>query len=83
MDQSRECRLRPEYAGVYEEIPAGRWIPAHELAAVIVRRASAARRLGDHGRTMDSTHFEFRGGSPVPRERAVRTRRGEPAAGER
>ena len=79
MDQSRECRLRPEYAEVYEEIPAGRWIPAHELAAVIVRRASAARRLGVHGRTMDPTHFEFRGGSPIRRERAVRTRRGEPS----
>jgi hypothetical protein len=79
MDQGRECRLRPEYAGVYEEIPAGQWIPAHELAAVIVRRAGAARRLGVHERTMDPTHFEFRGGSPIRRERAVRTRRGEPS----
>ena len=79
MDQGRECRLRPEYAEAYEEIPAGRWIPAHELAAVIVRRASAARRLGVHGRTMDPTHFEFRGGAPIRRERTVRTRRGEPA----
>jgi hypothetical protein len=77
MDQGRECRLRAEYAEFYEEIPAGIWIPAHELAAVIVRRASAARRLGVHGRTMDPRHFEFRGGSPIHRERAVRTRRGE------
>jgi hypothetical protein len=80
MDQIRECRLRPEYAEVYAEIPAGRWIPAYELAAVIVRRASAARRLGVHGRTMDSTHFEFRGGSPISRELTVRTRRGEPSS---
>lgn len=79
MDQGRECRLRPEYAEVYEEIPAGVWIPAHELAAVLVRRASAARRLGVHGRTMDPAHFEFRGGSPIRQERTVRTRRGEPS----
>jgi len=79
MDQVRECRLRPEYAEAYQEIPAGLWIPAHELAAVIVKRASAARRLGVHGRTMDPTHFEFRGGSSIRRERAVRTRRGEPS----
>jgi hypothetical protein len=79
MDQGRECRLRPEYAEAYEEIPAGRWMPAHELAAAIVRRVTAARRLGAHGRTMDPKHFEFRGGSPIHRERATRTRRGEPS----
>jgi hypothetical protein len=60
----REVRLRPEYGEVYPELPAGLWLPADQVAAVVVRRASAARRLAIHRRTLDPAHFEFRGGQP-------------------
>ena len=77
MSEGRECRLRPEYAKLYEEIPAGQWLPARELAEAIVRRASTARRLSIRRRTMDPRHFEFRGGSPARREPRVHTRWGD------
>jgi hypothetical protein len=71
----REVRLRPEYAELYAEIPPGEWLPAPRTAELIVRRASAARRLSIHQRTLDPKHFEFRGGAPEHRPGGARTRR--------
>jgi hypothetical protein len=67
--------LRPAYAELYAEIPPGLWLPARQAAELIVRRASAARHLSTHQRTLDPKHFEFRGGAPEPRREAARTRR--------
>jgi hypothetical protein len=80
MAEPRECRLRPEYAKVYEEeLPSGRWIPAREVAEILVRRASTARRLGLHQRTLDPRHFEFRGSGLISHSPGHRTRRGDRA----
>jgi hypothetical protein len=77
MSERRECLLRAEYAKLYDEIPPGVWMPAREVAEVLVRRASQARRLSIHQRTFDPRHFEFRGGSAGLREQGVRTRSGD------
>jgi hypothetical protein len=78
MSERRECRLRAEYARLYDEIPPDVWMPAPEVAVVLVRRASQARRLSIHRRTFDPRHFEFRGGSAELRPQGVRTRSGDP-----
>jgi hypothetical protein len=70
----REVRLRPEYAGLYEHMPAGSWLPASVWAEVLVTRARRARQLSIHQRTFDPRHFEFRGG-PEPRRPYQRQRR--------
>jgi hypothetical protein len=70
----REVRLRPEYAELYAEIPPGLWLPARQATELIVRRASAARHLSIHQRTLDPKHFEFRGGLPEHRREGARTR---------
>ena len=62
MGPEREVRLRSEYAGLYQDLTPDIWVPAREWADVLVRRASAARRLNVHVRTFDPRHFEFRGG---------------------
>jgi hypothetical protein len=77
MSEHRECRLRPGYAELYDEIPPGLWMPAREVVAVLVRRASQARQRSIHQRTFDPRHFEFRGGPPEPRRQGVRTRSGD------
>jgi hypothetical protein len=65
----RECRLRPEYAHLYEEIPPGVWMPAHEVARALIRR------LNLDPRGHDPHHFEFRGGeAPADRPAGMRTR---------
>jgi hypothetical protein len=73
MAEPREARLLPEHAEVYPEIPPGLWLLAAEVAALLVQRASAARRLSIHQRTLDPEHFEFRGGAP-PSDRAPAAR---------
>lgn len=60
--QAREVRLRPEFAGLYEDMPAGSWLAASVWAEVLVARARTARQLGFHRRTFDPRHFDFRGG---------------------
>jgi hypothetical protein len=52
----RECRLRPEYEHLYEEIPPGVWMPAHEVARALIQR------LNFDPRGHDPLHFDFRGG---------------------
>jgi hypothetical protein len=72
----REVRLRREFAGRYPEIPAGTWLPSARWAEAIVVRAREARHRGEHIRTFDPRHFDFRGGAPArpPAERHLRTR---------
>jgi hypothetical protein len=72
----REVRLRTEFAGLYENMPAGSWLPASVWAEGLVTRARRARQLRIHQRTFNLRHFEFRGG-PEPRrpfQRQPRTR---------
>ena len=83
MTEQREARLRPEYAEVYAEIPPGLWMAAADLANIIVRRAQAARALSIHQRTLDPTHFEFRGGALEARPKGARTRRTDKPKGDR
>jgi hypothetical protein len=62
----REVRLRPEFADLYENMPAGSWLSASFWAEVLVTRAQRARQLSIHQCTFDPRHFDFRGG-PEPR----------------
>lgn len=64
----REARLRPEFAHLYPELPAGQWMPASQIGATILLaqlRSDGRPALGE--RLLEDTHFEFRGG--VVRER--------------
>ena len=75
----REARLKPEFAHLYPELPAGRWMPASEVGATILMtqlKSLAPKRLGE--RLLPDEHFEFRGGSDRGLGSALRTRRGEP-----
>lgn len=59
----REARLRPEFAHLYPELPAGQWMPASQVGASILMsqlRSERAPSLGE--RLLDDAHFEFRGG---------------------
>lgn len=82
MADRREARLRPGYAEVYAELPAGRWMAAADVADIIVRRAQAARALSIHQRTLDPRHFEFRGGPPETRPTSARSRRTDVPGGD-
>jgi len=62
MEAKRECRLRPEFAHLYEELTPGVWVPAQEGAERLVMRARKTRYLSIHRRALDPGHFEFRGG---------------------
>jgi hypothetical protein len=62
MEAIRECRLRPEFARLYEELTPGMWVPAQEGAERLVMRARKAGTLSIHRRALDPGHFEFRGG---------------------
>jgi hypothetical protein len=72
--QPREVCLKPEFAGLYDNMPAGSWLSASVWAEVLVTRAQRARQHSIHQRTFDPRHFEFRGG-PEPRKPAERHRR--------
>ena len=76
----REVRLRQEFAGRYSSIPAGVWLPSARWAEAIVVRAREARQRGEHIRTFDPRHFDFRGGAPPRKagERHLRTRAEDP-----
>ena len=82
MGDVRECRLRPEYRHLYDAPPAGVWRRAREVAALLVARASEARRQGIDQRTFDAPHFEFRGGPAGARPPSWRTRAGDRATRE-
>ena len=72
----REVRLRQEYAARYPGIPAGTWVSNTTWAHAIVLRAREARHRGEHIRTFDPRHFDFRGGAGprAPGEQHLRTR---------
>ena len=82
MSDVREVRVRPRYAELYPDLPADAWVPARTFAELMVRRASTARSLGIHRRTLDPRHFEFRGGAAESRPRNARTRRTDPSGQE-
>jgi hypothetical protein len=74
-EEIRECRLRPEFAHLYEELIPDVWVPAREWAEQLVARARKARHLSIHRRTLDPSHFEFRGGGRPAHLSGARSRR--------
>ena len=52
-------RVRPRFARLYPELATEAWISSREFAAVMVARASQARRQSLHRRTWDPRHFEI------------------------
>lgn len=74
----REARLRPEYAHLYPELPAGRWMPASEVGAtILVSQLKATRPPALGERLLPEEHFEFRGGGARGHQAGLRTRFGE------
>jgi hypothetical protein len=72
--ERREARLRPEFADLYQGVPANQWQPISEL----LDRVKAARLLGGRRsgellstRPLDDRHFEFRGGGTRAAERGT------------
>jgi hypothetical protein len=59
--------LKPKFARLYGNMPAGTWLQASEWAEVLASRAPWARHFSLRQRTLSPRHFEFRGG-PEPRE---------------
>jgi hypothetical protein len=64
MENQRRIMLKPEFAGLYPELPVGQWLDALEAA---MRRAE--RLWFEHGpaalmrgRLLSDEHFEFAGG---------------------
>ena len=73
--EAREVCLKPEYAEEYPDLEPGRWLRPSDLAARLVARSHARRRLSLHTRTFNPLHFEFRGGErPGRRPPTARTR---------
>ena len=70
----RQVCLKPQFAGLYEHMPAGTWLSASVWAELLVTRAARARHLSIHQRTFDPRHFEFRGGAE-PRRLSEHRRR--------
>jgi hypothetical protein len=61
----REARLKPEHAGFYPGLEPGVWYSAATIAEFLVARARTLRGHNDPPqRTLNTEHFEFRGGSP-------------------
>jgi hypothetical protein len=82
MMQSREARLRPEFAHLYPGLQSGEWAGAatvgdRVLAGWLIRGGETVIR----GRVLLDTHFEFRGGESERGERTgVRARAVRPSA---
>jgi hypothetical protein len=55
------ARVRQQYAPLYPELTADVWLSARDIAAILVARASQARRQSLHRRTWDPRHFDIRG----------------------
>jgi len=75
---AREARLKPEFAEEYPGLEPAVWMSATELAGKLIDRARTRRKEGRYTRTFDPTHFEFRGGSTIPRWPRDRTRSTDP-----
>ena len=72
----REARLRPEFADVYPELTPGQWEPAARIVEAVLARYLLQRMTdAPSERTLDESHFEFRGGAdperPELRERVA------------
>ena len=64
----REARLRPEFADIYPELTPGQWEPAARIAEAVLARYLLQRMTDAPGdRTLDESHFEFRGGADPER----------------
>lgn len=61
----REARLRQEFADFHAQVAPGVWLPAADVAELVMEDASTADHLGLYPRALDSRHFEFRGGDPT------------------
>ena len=62
----REARLKPEHAGAYPGLEPGVWYSAATVAEFLVARARTLRGHSDPPqRTLNTEHFEFRGGAPA------------------
>jgi hypothetical protein len=61
----REAWLRPEYAALYPEVPAGIWVTVFSAAWTIVCGVMTGARPwpGLGPRVLGEKHFVFRGGS--------------------
>lgn len=70
----REVRIRPAYAALYPGLPVNEWMLARPFAEAIAQRASHARSLSIHRRTLEQQHFEFRGGASEVRSARARGR---------
>jgi hypothetical protein len=79
--ETREARLRPEFAPLYPGLEPGAWQDAAVLAEQVLSGhlllPSPGYMLSD--RMLAREHFEFRGGAPAGRPRIARTRRTDPA----
>ena len=75
MEEVRECRLRSEFAHLYEGLRPDVWVPARDWAEQLVARARKARLLSIHRRTLDQTHFDFRGGGRPAHLQGAQSRR--------
>jgi hypothetical protein len=71
----REARLRPEFAPLYPGLTPERWEPAARIAEAVLANV-LLHEMGEAplaDRTLNETHFEFRGG--VEAERPARADR--------
>jgi hypothetical protein len=60
--ESREARLRPEYAELYPVLPPGVWMGASEIGRQLLLWHLATARPPEDERLISEEHFEFRGG---------------------
>ena len=61
----RQARLRPEWAGLYPGLQAGRWIVASRLVPLVLRHRLQEQPTWEFTRRiLVDEHFEFRGGRP-------------------
>ena len=75
MEDVRECRVRSEFAHLYEEHMPEVWVPARDWAERLDARARKARLLSIHRRTLDEAHFDFRGGGRPAHLQGAQSRR--------
>jgi hypothetical protein len=78
--QSRQAKVRPEYASWYPSVSATSWYPVSLLVRMVAQQLvhgepGLSPRWAVGGRTLDDRHFEFRGG--VERDAGWRTRAGD------
>ena len=79
---TREARLRPQYASLYPALEAGTWQPASAIGRQLLLWHLTASIPPEGERLMSEEHFEFRGGAPRNGSEAnARTRQADnPAA---